>query len=118
MEEPLPPSNIIITQNSLNDGYFANSLEVNEPPMRKDSSQECYAVKCAKPKIFFKDGVRSVDFVLVWDAFKEDAVKPDSYVKRQIFETNLQKEGLEIEYEAQEENGLNFVKVSVIFIEY
>lgn len=71
----------------------------------------CNAVKCAKAKIFFQDGKRSVDFVLVWDGFNANATSPQAFAKRQIFETNLQREGLEMEYEQQEKNGLNFVKV-------
>ncbi|CAH1965740.1 unnamed protein product [Acanthoscelides obtectus] len=69
------------------------------------------ASKCARPKIFFLDGKRSVDYILVWDAFNEDSIKPDAHTKRQIFETNLMREGLELEYEPQEPNGLNFVKI-------
>ncbi|XP_060518729.1 anoctamin-4 isoform X2 [Cylas formicarius] len=66
---------------------------------------------CPRPTIFFRDGIRSVDFILVWDSSDENAISPDGYMKRQIFETNLNKEGLELEYETPEENGLNFVKV-------
>ncbi|KAJ8977505.1 hypothetical protein NQ317_017123 [Molorchus minor] len=88
-----------------------NHIEVNEPPSRKDSSQQCDAVRCAKPKIFFNDGVRSVDFVLVWNALNEDSITPQAYAKRQIFETNLLREGLQLEYESQEANGLNFIKI-------
>jgi anoctamin-1 len=55
--------------------------------------------------------MRSVDFILVWDAFTEDAVKPEAQEKRKIFEANLAKEGLELEYVPQESNGLNFVKI-------
>ncbi|KAJ8955607.1 hypothetical protein NQ318_001437 [Aromia moschata] len=88
-----------------------NPIEANESPIRKQSSQGCNAVKCAKPKIFFRDGVRSVDFMLVWDAFDQESITPDTYAKRQIFETNLLREGLQLEYEPQEQNGLNFVKI-------
>ncbi|XP_018567223.1 anoctamin-5 isoform X2 [Anoplophora glabripennis] len=98
---------IVIKQNSSRSEYFLpNNIEA---PYRKESSH--IATKCAKPKIFFIDGIRSVDFVLVWDAFGEQSVTPEAYVKRQIFENNLLKEGLEIEYEAQAQNGLNFIKI-------
>lgn len=115
MEYP-PVQKIIVTQNSISDTQ-PNQEEYNESQKctcncESKSSQMCNAVKCAKAKIFFKDGVRSVDYVLVWDALEENAVKPEAYAKRQIFESNLTKEGLEIEYEHQEKNGLNFVKVS------
>lgn len=68
-------------------------------------------LRCPKPTIYFNDGIRSVDYVLVWDAFEEEAVTDKAYQKRRIFEANLIKEGLEIEYEPQEKNGLNFIKV-------
>lgn len=115
MEYP-PVQKIIVTQNSTSNTQ-PNHQEYNESPKctcncENKSSQTCNAVKCAKAKIFFKDGIRSVDYVLVWDELNEDAVKPEAYAKRQIFENNLTKEGLEIEYEPQEQNGLNFVKVS------
>lgn len=66
---------------------------------------------CPKPTIFFNDGIRSVDFVLVWDAFDEEAVTEGAFQKRKKFEANLVNEGLELEYEPQEKNGLNFIKV-------
>ncbi|GJQ69772.1 hypothetical protein Trydic_g22331 [Trypoxylus dichotomus] len=68
-------------------------------------------LKCPKPTIYFNDGLRSVDFVLVWDAFNEDATSEEAYYKRRIFEENLMKDGLEIEYEDPEKNGLNFIKI-------
>lgn len=108
MEQTQSKPEIVIKQDSSkSEDFLSNNIEAQ---YRKESSQYA-ATKCAKPKIFFNDGIRSVDFVLVWDAFDEESVTPEAYVKRQIFENNLMKEGLEIEYEAQEENGLNFVKV-------
>lgn len=50
---------------------------------------------------------------MVWDGFDEQAVTEEAYTKRRIFETNLIKEGLELQYEPQEKNGLNFVKVHI-----
>ncbi|KAJ8915650.1 hypothetical protein NQ315_003434 [Exocentrus adspersus] len=114
----MDPSQHMLTQQTTlkcnsakGDGALLNNIEVSEEPYRKESSQVSTAAKCAKPKIFFDDGVRSVDFVLVWDALEEDAVTAEAFAKRQIFETNLIKEGLELEYEPQEHNGLNFVKI-------
>lgn len=68
-------------------------------------------INCPKPTIYFKDGCRSVDFVLVWDSLEKEAITDRSYQKRKIFEANLIKEGLELEYESPESNGLNFIKV-------
>lgn len=63
------------------------------------------------PTIYFKDKLRSVDYVIVWDAFEEEAITEKAYQRRAIFEANLLKEGLELEYEPQEKSGLNFIKV-------
>lgn len=70
-------------------------------------------IKCPKPAIYFNDGVRSVDFIIVWDAFNEDSTTECAYYKRRIFEENLIKDGLDIEYEDPEKNGLNFIKVDM-----
>lgn len=66
---------------------------------------------CAKATIFFRDGIRSVDFVLVWDSFQDEAKSQQAVKKRALFELNLVKEGLELEYEPPETNGLCFIKV-------
>nr|XP_023017814.1 anoctamin-2-like [Leptinotarsa decemlineata] len=108
-----PSSHIVrIHENNMESGdCIPDLVECNGSPCRKKSSQECNAVRCATPKIFFKDGLRSVDYILVWDGFDHQAITPESFEKRQIFETNLLKEGLELEFEPQEPNGLNFVKI-------
>ncbi|XP_019864929.1 anoctamin-5 isoform X2 [Aethina tumida] len=77
----------------------------------RDGQGDVDPVKCPQPKIFFNDGVKSVDFIMVWDGFDDQAVTEEAYTKRRIFETNLIKEGLELQYEPQEKNGLNFVKI-------
>ncbi|CAK1600273.1 unnamed protein product [Parnassius mnemosyne] len=64
------------------------------------------------PSLTFNDGVRSVDFVLVWEAGKEDATTPEAFHQRKIFEQNLEAEGLQLEREAPEDlHGLHFVKI-------
>ncbi|CAH0698738.1 unnamed protein product [Spodoptera exigua] len=64
------------------------------------------------PSLTFNDGVRSIDYVLVWEAFKEDASTAAAYEQRKIFEQNLELEGLQLEREAPENlYGLNFVKI-------
>lgn len=73
-----------------------------------DTSCHC---DCAKPAIYFRDGVRSVDFVLVWDTLTKESTADEAYERRKIFERNLVEEGLDLEYEPVEENGLNFIKV-------
>ncbi|XP_026726490.1 anoctamin-1 isoform X2 [Trichoplusia ni] len=64
------------------------------------------------PSLTFNDGVRSIDYVLVWEAAKEDAVTPEAHQQRKIFEENLELEGLQLEREAPDNlYGLNFVKI-------
>ncbi|XP_046975128.1 anoctamin-1 isoform X6 [Vanessa cardui] len=64
------------------------------------------------PSLTFNDRVRSVDFVLVWEAGKDDATTPEAYEHRRIFEQNLENEGLQLEKEAPEElYGLHFIKI-------
>ncbi|XP_020292978.1 anoctamin-1 isoform X1 [Pseudomyrmex gracilis] len=64
-----------------------------------------------KYSLFFHDEIRSVDFVLVWDEYCGEAQTYRSVEHRRIFEKNLMKEGVELEYEQAESNGLHFIKV-------
>ncbi|XP_038208784.1 anoctamin-1-like isoform X2 [Zerene cesonia] len=64
------------------------------------------------PSLTFNDGVRSVDFVLVWEAHNDDATTREAFEQRRIFEQNLENEGLQLEREAPENlHGLNFIKI-------
>ncbi|XP_045542104.1 anoctamin-1 isoform X5 [Papilio machaon] len=64
------------------------------------------------PSLSFNDGVRSVDFVLVWEAGRENSTTPEAFKQRKVFEENLEKEGLQLEREAPENlHGLHFVKI-------
>lgn len=60
--------------------------------------------------LFFNDGERSIDFVLVWQS-KPDVQSHEDLrlIKRSIFEENLTNEGLDIEHEIYED--LHFIKV-------
>ena len=53
-------------------------------------------------RLFFEDGLRRIDFVLVW---REDVKDPDKAAEkvqcRKIFERNLEEEGLEIEHDVK-----------------
>ena len=70
----------------------------------------------SKPKYGGGTSKSNVDFVLVWrecEGGKGDT-SPDvegRKRKQEIFENNLLKEGLELEYEPPEPSGLNFVKI-------
>ncbi|XP_046423271.1 anoctamin-4-like isoform X1 [Neodiprion fabricii] len=59
----------------------------------------------------FRDGQCTIDFVLVWDEHNEEAITYKSVEMRRIFEENLEHEGLKLEYEKPEPNGLNFIKI-------
>jgi anoctamin-1 len=43
--------------------------------------------------LYFRDGIRSVDFVLVWDDLIKHSNSEASEGKRKVFEKNLQREG-------------------------
>ncbi|KAJ9596645.1 hypothetical protein L9F63_012342, partial [Diploptera punctata] len=64
-----------------------------------------------RSSLFFHDGIRSVDFVLVWDDLAKQATTVAAEEKRRVFEKHLLREGLELEYEEREPNGLNFIKI-------
>ncbi|CAG9107102.1 unnamed protein product [Plutella xylostella] len=69
------------------------------------------------PSLSFKDGVRSIDFVLVWEALLDDANTPAAIEHRRVFEMNLEKDGLQLEREAPEGlHGLNFVKCLLVLV--
>lgn len=63
--------------------------------------------------LYFEDGIRSVDFVLVWKFSEEESPEIDAERndKREVFEENLINEGLEIERETVD-GEFNFIKVS------
>lgn len=58
--------------------------------------------------LYFNDGNRSIDFVLVWQPNENEETEELNRIKRNIFEENLINEGLEIEHESYE--NLTFVK--------
>lgn len=68
------------------------------------------------PSLTFNDGLRSIDYVLVWESGKEEARTREALERRRVFEENLIEAGLELERDAPPDcHGLHFVKVSVIF---
>lgn len=77
----------------------SNCFEVPADPLRPTNSKN--------PTLFFNDGKRSIDFVLVWKTKADEEAQ--QMKKRKVFEDNLLAEGLEIERETFED--LNFIKV-------
>lgn len=94
-------------------------ITIDPPPETDDTDfpkNPFGANKTVNNSLFFSDGIRSVDFVLVWKKISEvtrnhENIETDRTSKRKIFEDNLYNEGLEIEYETVEEE-INFVKVN------
>lgn len=61
--------------------------------------------------LYFNDGQRSVDFVLVWrEDFAESPGREERANKRDTFEANLLNEGLELEHELIDDE-FHFVKL-------
>ena len=52
-----------------------------------------------------------IDFILVWSNTAELSTTSVARERRRVFEQNLQKEGLELEYVPEGPNGLVFVKI-------
>lgn len=82
---------------------------------RERACQDCpdnpYGDDILNSSMYFNDGKRSVDFVLVWrDEESSTSSKDDKNDKREIFEENLISEGLELEYEVIG-GEFHFVKV-------
>lgn len=59
--------------------------------------------------LYFDDGNRSIDFVLVWQPSQDEREEDLNMIKRKTFEINLINEGLEIEREKYGE--LTFIKI-------
>lgn len=99
----------------------ANNLKPDEKRHRADC-ESCYSEPPdpgsnipneQSSSLFFSDGERSIDFVIVWREEEDgDAVEEDlKCTKRAIFEENLVNEGLELERETYE--LLHFTKIHV-----
>ena len=65
---------------------FEVSNVLFSPPQERSKTRETQ---------HFKDGVRRIDYILAYKVSED----PDHEVERNTFERNLQKEGLELEYE-------------------
>ncbi|XP_066991170.2 anoctamin-1 [Anabrus simplex] len=107
-----------INGNTFRTGIRANieSVSMNcEDHVAEEHDQNCDVSEVLPPpkqaQPTFNDDQRTVDFVLVWDEHNFRSVSDESVEKRRVFEKNLIGEGLELEYEAPEPNGLNFIKI-------
>ncbi|XP_063913135.1 anoctamin-4 isoform X3 [Zophobas morio] len=108
---PKTKPRIVIPESSIESQECETQPNHNESSHKASGNRKSESPGCRIPTIYFEDGMRSVDFVLVWDAFEDDAITEAAYQKRKVFEANLVADGLELEYVPQESNGLNFVKI-------
>ncbi|XP_055844830.1 anoctamin-6 isoform X2 [Episyrphus balteatus] len=98
-------SNIAANNNGLNDEV--SSRLIPSSSCNKDKKLPItYSQWKFRTRRRFQDGERSVDFVL---AFNGDDTSTDNEIKRNIFETNLEKEGLQLERDKTQR--IHFVKV-------
>ena len=61
--------------------------------------------------MFFNDGARKIDFILAWDDSVLSSNNQNAFAKRKNFETNLDKEGLELEYVNNLGVPLHYIKI-------
>ncbi|KAK6634066.1 hypothetical protein RUM44_004674 [Polyplax serrata] len=99
----------LLSDSRCENGSFSNPL-LNERPSTSGAVLQIQEDCNEKSSSFFKDGVRSIDFVLVWDKFQPRSLDLVNVEKRRVFEENLRNEGLELENE-NEVDGLYFVKI-------
>ncbi|XP_037922729.1 anoctamin-1 isoform X4 [Hermetia illucens] len=90
-------------------------------PVSNNNQRDCYfapANPCGcgsvNNSLYFADGKRSIDFVLAWNPDEDESVERTNAKKREVFEANLVKEGLELERETLD-NDLTFVKIHAPF---
>lgn len=106
--------------NPMYDEFHQQILQVEEEvkkngvellDMEPLGSDETECVHGHSSSLYFNDGERTIDFVMVWDSLNERANEDSSVEKRKNFEDNLLKEGLHLETEEAQSNGLVFVKI-------
>ena len=83
-----------------------------EPPeIELNAPTDYYEKHERNPSLFFEDGIRSIDFVLVYNLHPQQAIEEENIEKRRVFEANLEAEGLELERTSKEKEHIYFVKV-------
>ncbi|KAI5626982.1 anoctamin-5 isoform X2 [Silurus asotus] len=97
------------SQGEENNGFFPNSESVSlkQRDSKVDKQQQ------SKDSVYFRDGVRRIDFVLSYVDEKDGDKKQE---RRKQYEANLQKAGLELELEdkSESEDGKTyFLKIHV-----
>ncbi|KAJ8687984.1 hypothetical protein QAD02_023779 [Eretmocerus hayati] len=93
---------------------MAESTEVIELDEPKDHAhgEDIDSHSDGECSLFFQDGIRPIDFVLVWDQFDSQASTQRCEQMRKIFEDTLEIEGLQLEYESDGSHGLCFIKIT------
>ncbi|XP_012941487.1 anoctamin-4 [Aplysia californica] len=101
-DEAITANAVVVDEDGDADGQMADKT------MDKPKDDDVY-----KRNLFFKDGTRRIDFILSWstEVTKKSA---QAIQARKIFEENLQKEGLQLEYDLSGKET-QFVKVHAPF---
>lgn len=97
---------------SMTETNLAPFGEASEPPENGLSAINDYYARHEKNlSLFFEDGLRSIDFVLVFRLNTQLHIEEANAEKRRVYEGNLELEGLEIERAFKEKEQIYFVKV-------
>lgn len=91
------------------------TFKERDAPEEYDPTLDCpdnpFGENIVNSSLYFNDGQRSVDFVLVWrEDFAESPGREERANKRDVFEANLMNEGLELEHELIDDE-FHFVKL-------
>ncbi|KAJ8314470.1 hypothetical protein KUTeg_006620 [Tegillarca granosa] len=78
----------------------------------QDTRPKSYQDYKAKGRnMFFKDGKRRIDYILAWKTTGKPIDLEESSKARAIFEKNLKKEGLHIEYDQRKGEEIYYAKI-------
>ncbi|XP_076321047.1 anoctamin-6-like [Tachypleus tridentatus] len=98
-------------QRILADSESESSTNESAKDIRSISSEiDIQIEESTEEPSLFDDGYRRTDFVLVYKPSSEKDSGPHENI-RQLFEANLEDEGLELEHVHQSTVGVNFVKI-------
>ncbi|XP_053994706.1 anoctamin-1 isoform X2 [Hylaeus volcanicus] len=105
----LPDTDDIST---INNGTVTTTIDGSCTDLRHSRRGSGMVSNSERPlSLYFNDETRTVDFILVWDEYDTEAQTYRNIEYRRVFEKNLEKEGLELEHEQTEPNGLHFIKI-------
>ncbi|KAL9888568.1 anoctamin 1 isoform 2-T2 [Glossina fuscipes fuscipes] len=103
------PSKSLLSMTETNLAPFGETSEALENGLR--AINDYYARHEKNLSLFFEDGLRSIDFVLVFRLNTQLHIEEANAEKRRVYEGNLELEGLEIERTFKEKEQIYFVKI-------